>query len=36
VAQTADGRVVRSPDDVTAGDTLRLRVDGGEISTRVS
>ena len=35
VAQTADGRVVRSPDDVSAGDKLRLRVDGGELTTEV-
>jgi exodeoxyribonuclease VII large subunit len=35
VAQTADGRVVRSPGDVKAGDRLRLRVDGGDIATEV-
>jgi exodeoxyribonuclease VII large subunit len=35
VAQTADGRVVRSPADVAPGDRLRLRVDGGELSTQV-
>jgi len=35
VAQTADGTVVRSPDDVKPGDDLRLRVDGGDLRTRV-
>lgn len=31
VQRTADGAVVRSPEDVTAGDLLRLRVAHGEI-----
>ncbi len=35
VAQTADGRVVRSPGDVSAGDALRVRLDGGDLSTQV-
>ena len=35
VAQTADGRIVRSPTDVTAGDPLRLRVSGGELGVEV-
>jgi exodeoxyribonuclease VII large subunit len=35
VAQTTDGRVVRSPADVGPGDLLRLRVDGGEIAAEV-
>jgi exodeoxyribonuclease VII large subunit len=32
VVQRADGVVVRSPADVTAGDALRLRVAGGELA----
>jgi len=32
VAQTADGRVIRSPAQVSPGDRLRLRVDGGELA----
>jgi exodeoxyribonuclease VII large subunit len=35
VAQSADGRVVRSPEDVSTGDRLRLRVAGGELTTEV-
>jgi exodeoxyribonuclease VII large subunit len=35
VLQRADGAVVRSPDEVTAGDPLRARVAEGEFSVRV-
>jgi exodeoxyribonuclease VII large subunit len=36
VVQRADGGVVRSPQDVAAGDRLRLRVAGGDISAEVT
>lgn len=36
VVQTADGRVVRSPADVSDGDQIRLRVDGGAIAATVT
>lgn len=35
VLQGADGRVVRSPDEVAAGDALRARVAHGEFAVRV-
>jgi exodeoxyribonuclease VII large subunit len=35
VAQTRDGRVVRSPEDVASGDRLRLRLAGGDLTTEV-
>jgi exodeoxyribonuclease VII large subunit len=35
VLQKADGHVVRGPDEVTGGETLRARVAGGEFSVRV-
>ncbi|MBT2489192.1 exodeoxyribonuclease VII large subunit [Streptomyces sp. ISL-96] len=36
VLQRADGAVVRSPDEVTAGDELRARVAEGEFTVRVA
>lgn len=36
VLQRADGHVVRSPEDVAAGDALRARVAAGEFSVRVA
>ncbi|QDY78830.1 exodeoxyribonuclease VII large subunit [Streptomyces qinzhouensis] len=36
VLQSADGAVVRSPDEVTDGDELRARVAAGELSVRVT
>ncbi|MFI1013919.1 exodeoxyribonuclease VII large subunit [Streptomyces sp. NPDC020965] len=36
VLRTADGGVVRSPDEVTPGDELRARVAGGEFAVRVT
>lgn len=36
VVQRADGAVVRSPDDVTAGDRLRVRVADGELTAEVT
>jgi len=36
VVQRTDGAVVRSPEDVTPGDRLRVRVAGGDISADVS
>ncbi|ADG73874.1 exodeoxyribonuclease VII, large subunit [Cellulomonas flavigena DSM 20109] len=36
VVQRADGVVVRSPDDVTAGDRLRVRVAAGELTAEVT
>ncbi len=35
VVQLADGRVLRSPDDVAAGDPLRLRLADGEVAATV-
>jgi exodeoxyribonuclease VII large subunit len=35
ITRTADGRVVRSPADVTAGDTLLTRLAGGEVRSTV-
>ncbi len=35
LTRTADGRLVRSPDDVTAGDHLHTRVADGEIRSTV-
>lgn len=36
VVQRADGQVVRRPADVAEGDTLRVRVSGGDIAVRVT
>ncbi|MCE0535004.1 exodeoxyribonuclease VII large subunit [Kineosporia rhizophila] len=36
VVQRADGQVVRSPAEVSAGESLRLRVHAGEIAARVT
>jgi exodeoxyribonuclease VII large subunit len=36
VVQRLDGAVVREPAEVAAGDRLRIRVAGGEISVIVS
>jgi len=36
VVQRADGAVVRSPDDVSAGDRLRVRVAAGELTADVT
>jgi exodeoxyribonuclease VII large subunit len=35
VAQTTDGRVLRSPEEAAVGDRLRLRVAGGDLHTQV-
>jgi exodeoxyribonuclease VII large subunit len=35
VVQRADGAVVRTPEDVTGGDAVRIRVGGGELSAVV-
>ena len=36
MVQRRDGAVVRRPGDVAAGDKLRIRLAGGEISATVS